>query len=326
MRKLCGVEKNTGKPLRILYAGTASQVAYVRHLFFSDVPSETDLGHHFAWSVNRIGKRQSCDLVIAVQSITAQNFLPGTGYCLPLWIESIADTSESPYESLDHSMKKDLKRTVKESLACVEAVSRDDFEMFWKKMYVPYAHEQFSDAAQLETEENFFKQVDEGSLKLFFAAHDGKLLAGGAVSTKCTTPRFRYLGVLNGNPEYRKTGAPAATYIFMLDWAHRHGHESVNLGGSRPFLRDGVLQYKKKYNISLTRRNVGRVLYINPLSASAAAAACLVYNPIIRTEGDGLVLTIFEHPDFDMPVPDSMWQYRKRVLGGLDRVEHVSLP
>jgi len=326
MTKLSGTEKITGDPLSLLYAGTASQLPYVRSFFFSDTPSETDLGSHFSWSVNRVGERNGCDLVTAVQSITARNLLPNTGYCLPLWVESMADTTASPYDTLDHSMKKDLRRTVKNNLTFVEATSRDQFEFFWERMYIPNAHVQFADAAQLETEEKFFEQVDEGNLKLFFTARDGHLLAGGAISTKDDTPRYRYLGVLDGNPDYRKLGAPAAAYIYMLDWAHRNGHSRVNMGGARPFLKDGVIQFKKKYNISLVKKNFARVLYINPLSTAAPVTASLVHNPIIRLEGDGLVVTIFEHPDYDFPVPDSMWQYRKKMIGGLDRVERVALP
>jgi lipid II:glycine glycyltransferase (peptidoglycan interpeptide bridge formation enzyme) len=192
-------------------------------------------------------------------------------------------------------------------------------------MYVPYTKERYAEQAMVETEEEFSNQVADGSLQLFFVIHEGRRLAGGALSVRGETPRFRYLGILDADPKLRKLGVLPALYVYVLDWAKRHGHERVNLGGCRPFLKDGVLQFKKKFNMSLSNGGYRKILYINPLSMEKAVTACLASNPFIRLDGEHLVVTVFESAGHESTTPDALWQISGELLAGLDRVERLEL-
>jgi hypothetical protein len=325
MLQLSGVEKTSGEPFNVLYAGTSSQLPYIKTQFFADSPSEKVLGKHLVRSLNSIGRKNTCQLVVAVQSNDARWLLPRKGYVLPLWITAKADTTKSPLDCHNLAVKKDLKRISKYGLICEESTCRNDLQFFWKHMYVPYIRCQYGDTAILEREKSFVRQADDGHLRAFFVARDKRRLAGAVVNICEDPPHFKYLGVLHGDRAIRKFGAAAAAYVFMIDWANRNGYPSLNLGSSRPFLTDSVLRFKKRHNITLMKSSHKRVLYINPLSPDTAVNACLVANPMARVERNQLVATVFRHEDHDVTLSESLWKYRGKLIGGLDRVECIDL-
>ena len=326
MTQLSGIEKTSGEPLNILYAGPDSQKAFIKSVYFSERVSDFDVGEHFSGAVNRVARRYGCQLVTAVQSVTARNFLPSSGYTLPLWITTVADSFESIHETNNRSLTRDLKLIRKKGLSCVESVSPDDLWYFWERMYVPYAENRYAEQALLETKEEFAEQVADGCLKLFFVVHEGRRVAGGTLSTRREIPRFRYLGILDADPEVRKLGALSAVYVYILDWALRNGHKEVNLGGVRPFLKDGVLQFKKKFNMKLQEGGYKRILYINPVSTGKAVTAGLISNPFVCVDGGVFVATLFEVADHESAASDTLWKVSGEMLSGLDRVERVILP
>ena len=68
---------------------------------------------------------------------------------------------------------------------------------------------------------------------------------------------------------------------------HRRGFERVNLGRSRPFFRDGVLQFKRSLGARLTRpTSAGLVL--TPLRATPGVLDFLGANPFIGAQGPRL--------------------------------------
>ena len=325
MTKLSGVERTSGERLDILYAGSASQKPFIKGVYFSESISELDVGEHFSGAVNRVARRNGCQLVTAVQAVTARNLLPSDGYTLPLWITTAADSSESIHESRNSSLARDLKLIRKHGLTCEESVSPNDFWYFWERMYVPYAENRYAEQALLGTKEEFAKQIADGTLQLLFIIHDGRRIAGGALSTLKEIPRFRYLGILDADPELRKLGTLSAVYVHILDWALRRGHKEVNLGGVRPFLKDGVLQFKKKFNMRLQAGGYKRILYINPVSTGRAVTAALVSNPFIRVDRDVFVATYFESSDHESAASDTLWKVSGEMLPGLDRVDRIDL-
>ena len=323
--KLSGTERFSGDPLDVLYAGSESQKPFIKSSFFGDEPVEVPLGRCSPGAVGRVAENNDCQLVACVHPVADCRQLPRNGYVLPLWVTAMADTSRSPLESRNRSLRSDLRLIKRTGLSAEETTSPEDFAFFWERMYLPYTESQYLQQAIFETEEEFHRQVDDGDLRLFFIVHEGRRIAGGAVNTASEIPRFRYLGILDSDPEARKLGVLPALYVNVLDWAWRNGYERLNLGGCRPFLNDGVLQFKKKFNTSLRNGTYKKIIYINILKRTPAIFACLAANPLIRLDGDKLVATYFEHEGQEAQLPDSLWQVGGEKFPGLDRVERIDV-
>jgi GNAT superfamily N-acetyltransferase len=325
MTRISGVEKSSGEPLAVLYAGPVSQMPFVSNIFLSPDVSTSDVGKHSTTSIHKVARSNGCQLVMVVQDAAARSLLPSRGYTLPLWITKFADLSTSPFETTNSSLKKDLRLIRKHELRCEQTTSEDDLEFFWERMYVPYTTNQYGEQALVVPKEEFSAQVEAGTLELFFVIHDGRRIAGGVLDVSGEIPHFRYLGILDADPEARKIGALPALYAFQLDWARNEGYSEANLGGIRPLLKDGVLQFKKKFNVRLLNSAGKRILYVNPVIIDDAVLAGLVSTPLIRIERGKLVATIFESAECEADTPDTLWQYNGELLAGLDRVERIQL-
>jgi hypothetical protein len=83
----------------------------------------------------------------------------------------------------------------------------------------------------------------------------------------------------------------------------------LHLGGSRAFLRDGVLQFKKKRGLRVVG-NSNRGFLIRPLSASAGLKGFLLRNPFIYIDQGKLHGAVFVE-NHDDCCNKSLEQYRK---------------
>ena len=117
----------------------------------------------------------------------------------------------------------------------------------------------------------------------------------------------------------------SALYVFLLDWAHRSRIDRIDLGGCRPFLNDGVLQFKKKFNIRIVNSSRKKILYLNPVQLTPSVVSFLVNNPVVRSQNGELVGTVFTHDDFESGLRDTVWSVDGKPLRGLSDVEHREL-
>jgi hypothetical protein len=76
----------------------------------------------------------------------------------------------------------------------------------------------------------------------------------------------------------------------------KRGHRSLNLGGSRAFLKDGVLQFKRKLGLRLITKSE-RGFLVKPLSPSTGLKEFFLRNPFIYTHRGRLCAAIFVEED-----------------------------
>ena len=77
-------------------------------------------------------------------------------------------------------------------------------------------------------------------------------IAGSLIAYKGHNARLWCFGIKDANPDYVKMGAFGALYYFSFQYLKNKGFKQVGVGGSRPFLNDGVLNYKKKWGLRIT--------------------------------------------------------------------------
>ena len=82
-----------------------------------------------------------------------------------------------------------------------------------------------------------------------------KTIAGQLIRYESWGPHLWEMGVRDGNREYVAGGAVgSAVFHFSLEYLEGKGHTKVWLGWSRPFLRDGVLQFKRSWSQRIRRQ------------------------------------------------------------------------
>jgi hypothetical protein len=107
------------------------------------------------------------------------------------------------------------------------------------------------------------------------------VIAGAEIAYDKYGPRLAYNGVLDGNMEYRRDGALAATYYFAFQYLEGKGYNSVNLGGSKPFIRDGVLKYKTKLSQRIIGTEPNDGFMLKAVSDTAATRSFFCSDPFI---------------------------------------------
>lgn len=103
-------------------------------------------------------------------------------------------------------------------------------------------------------------------------------------------------GVKDGDTAYVKAGALAALYYFRAQHLLAKKHSRCDVGLSRPFLKDGVLQYKNKWGLELTSHN-DKLFVLKFSQDSAGTRAFMRNNPFIYLDGQRLQGAVFRDPE-----------------------------
>lgn len=72
-------------------------------------------------------------------------------------------------------------------------------------------------------------------------------------NTAYKIPRLAYRGVLDGRNDHITQGISSAMYCFAICWAKEKGYGEIDFGHCRPFLDDGVLQFKRRWGMTVHR-------------------------------------------------------------------------
>ena len=111
-------------------------------------------------------------------------------------------------------------------------------------------------------------------------------------------PRLWLLGIKDGDQSYFKEHASTACYYFASCYLQAQGYRNVHLGGSRAFLNDGVLQFKKRRGLRVLNRSEGG-LVIKVISASDGLKGFFLRNPFVYVDRGELCGAIFVDNDED---------------------------
>ena len=288
---LSGLEHVTQQPISVFYSGQIENCNYLARVVFGDGRYASAPRRMWIGSVMRLlTKPTSPYSLIFLQLDRLPSHLAATQryFVIPSWAAGEIDVARALERcKTNASIKTDLRHIRRNGLTYRTTVDSDEIERFYATMYLPTVKQAHSDCAFVTTLEELKREA--GSLQLLLVEQNGDPIAGVCLGTR---DRRRLdaleLGVANGNRELLKLGALAATYYYTLLYASENAYPTVYLGGARAFLRDGPLQYKRKWGLSITGRlpSMPELFVFQPRLASPATAAFLVNNPFIYQDGD----------------------------------------
>jgi hypothetical protein len=192
-------------------------------------------------------------------------------------------------------------------------------------MYLPYARMRFGKTAWIFSHRHLARLLERGQLLL--VKQNSKYLAGALLIEGEKILFSHSLGVRDGNIDYIGKGAVTASYKFTIQWAKDQGYDWIDFGYCRPFLRDGIFVYKKRWGMAL--KSITRSMNMGAFGLgfcryTRSVSTFLAKNPFVFTDQKnfkGLIVADQSHP---LTSEDVQLLVRIHRIKGLDNLIVVS--
>lgn len=299
--RLEGKERVSGHPLTIFFAGQLENKNYIADLVFNGSHTEAACRKMWLWNVFKLAKERRGDyalVIIDIQASWYRLFKSPDAFLIPCWIRGELDlaVASGQFKRSD-SIKSDLRKIRQNDLQYRVTRDEHEFDRFYHRMYLPYVTRTYCDRAFPMTYAEMMKELDHCELLLVKENADD--VAGMILVYDGAEVRAWSLGVKDGDSAHVKAGALAALYYFGMSHLINQGYQRLHLGATRAFLRDGVLQYKKKWGTRIVGSS-RRWFVLNPLRNIIGVKAFLANNPFVFESDSGLngALFVGQGPSF----------------------------
>lgn len=288
-----GEERGGGRPLSVLCTDTAGLKDYLLRRVFREGARERPLGRVPTWwtSAQVRALAPEADLLFwYVRPALAGLARAGVLARLPAWIPVHVDL-QAP-ECLARGKEKYTRsgNALKKSGFTAD-LTRDenDFEVFYERLFLPYVISRHGEHAVAQSRAETRAGLRGGGWELLAIRRGGEMVAGATVEFSGSRARFWQMGVRDGDPKLLAEGVSDFVYHHMLSVCRERGVSTLGLGSCRPFVRDGVLEYKRRFGAYVAQgESEGRgYIDLEVLAPGPAVSDFLAENPLIAVEPDG---------------------------------------
>lgn len=301
-----GAERSGGKPLSIAFAGAADLRASLAKRAFGARVTERRLGAVPAWlSAEAIAARAPGAHLVVRRLAPLLERLPRRGALarLPVWVRVRIDLKDPECAARGKEKLARLRgKARKAGFTFAYAGEEADYAHFYDRLHEPHVRDRHGDSTSIRSREETLARLRTGAWKLLTVRSGGMAVAAGTVAFEGGTARFWQLGVRDGDPALLAAGAADAVYAFVVSEAEARGCATLDLGSSRPFARDGVLEYKRmlggyvfdgrdatigSFELSVRRLEPGLADFLaeNPMIARDPDGRCRLYG-FVRDAGE----------------------------------------
>ena len=290
-----GEEKGSGLPLSILISCRDQDRNLLLQLIYgnSNKYKEFYIGSAWQWDISKKIKKYGtdCSFMLVEVANSQRNLLrEANWFYIPRWVTGVVDIPCSSEIMKSKSIKNDLRKIRKNAFQYEVTQDPQRFDEFYHNMYVPYVIEAHGKGAFIDSYKALLEKFRNGELLL--VKKQDTFIGGSLILYEKNGPHLFRGGILNGDRKYINDGAMAALYNFSYIYMVEKGFKKVNLGLSRPFLRDGVLRYKRKWSLRISGSYFNGFA-LKVLSDSSATRCFLQNNPFIFENNGVLYGAIF---------------------------------
>jgi hypothetical protein len=192
-------------------------------------------------------------------------------------------------------------------------------------MYLPFARRRFGEDAYLRNPQRLRRAFRRGFV--LWVESGTQRIAGGLFRREGDALRWMASGTADGDLEPAERGALSALYLFALEAAQREGAARLDLGASRPSLRDGVLVHKRRWGGRLVAcDDVHHDLCLRWRRFDERIARFLERAPLVFRDGDGLSALTALPPEHGATAERVRDLWRELRVPGLRRLVVVAEP
>lgn len=290
-----GSELQSGEMLSLVFVGrTVETRNYWTDHAFGSSREESLLGQKWLWQVPKwlSEKGDPYGLVLVEMPRILRAWVCKGGVFVPNWIGGLVDITKDQISitSKKKSLRSDLQSIKKSGLTYRVTTDSDAFDDFYHHMYVPHISQAHGDSAVVMAYGP--KRQEFQACELLLVEREGEAISGILLTYPKDGPRLWSLGVRNGDHTLVREGAIGALFYFASSYLSEKGFPQVHFGFSRPFLRDGVLRFKKKWNIRFCDTDaLGVKVQIH--SITAGVKRFLANNPFVYLDDNGFTGAVF---------------------------------
>jgi hypothetical protein len=325
---LSGKETSSGQELSIIFAGHTVDRNYFANLVFGDSFQKKYMGRKLLWDILKKVKteKESCSLaIVELHHNLISMYKRLNCFYVPSWISGSIDLSN--YKSMisinkNTSLKSDINKIKKNKLNFKISHEMTQLKNFYYNMYKPYIEKVYGDRSiEFSTYEFVSKEFrKQGAFKdLLLIKKGNECIAGALLYYKDKYAKLSTLGIKDGNLNYVRDGAIGAIYYFSTLYFEKNGFKNISLGGSRPFLKDGVLRYKRKWKPKISHfKNSG--FLIKMLSDTKGSKGFFLKNPFIFEDVSGFNAAIFVEAKQNLSEKDFENIYKNYYHPGISKL------
>lgn len=315
-----GRERSSGLPLSLVFAGHPTTKVFIKDVIFGESCRESRIGPTWSWKIAGAARGAGGDstiLALAAHSSVASLFDLQTWFVMPGWVRGEIPMPPAPEVMRNNRVQSDLRRIRKNQLTYTVTRDPECLRAFYDNMYIPHITSVYGASAFLDTYEHL--KILMKNADLLIVRMNGEDVGGSLIVYEPAGPHIRNFGIANGSEDLLFAGVGGALYYFPMQHLMKKGFTKLNCGLSRSFLRDGVLNFKRKWNMRISDVSTETIAW-RFMADTPATRAFLLNNPFIisqRGELSGLVFT-----DSDGP-PHREWiaETRKRFsIAGLSDI------
>jgi hypothetical protein len=198
------------------------------------------------------------DLVICELSPIYSNlFKNPISFTTHTWINMLLDIQKDPQSLVSGRNRRGLRlrinRAQKNGYQDSFTRSRDDFEFFWDRMYVPFIYTRYGDNAHLSCVDDQWRwHARKGGV--LYITHAGKRLVGTLVHLTEETCYGIELGVLDADIELFQPGILTYLAWCTIQWARSQGVQKFDMGGTRAYTSASTYVPKQTWGARVVKR------------------------------------------------------------------------
>lgn len=297
-------DARSGGELSLLCCTRSRNRAYLADLVFGPGHTATCCGRAALADLPVLSREFAGECALLVAEGSREELEPeraASDFVLPCWLLTEVDLPCGPATLADPGVKSDLRRMRRAGLRYEVTHDPAALERFYRTMYLPFATRRHGDAACVAPYDLVLSAAAIG--ELLTVEQDGRPVGGTIILHEADAPRLWLAGILDGDPAHLANGVMAATNYFAFQHLAAAGHARVRLGYARPFLRDGVLQYKRKWHHRIASTAARERFLVRVLSPTPAAVGFLHAQPFVAERDGAFHATLFAL-DPDTPAVD----------------------
>jgi len=285
-----------GTRLKMLVADDGSTLPYINHLTFNDNSKIQKKGVISAFKAVNLTRSTADIVIVGANQLLLKKYAKENVHIVPKYICPLfrmPNGLEAAIENLSYDARKDIRRNIRVALnkGFTYKTTTDPawFDEFYYKVYMQYGTRKHGALAQIDSYRRVKSAYDKGLGIIIMI--DEKPVIGSIVFREGNTLRARYMGVYEGQEEAAHKGGSTAMYYFTMLVAHSMGCEATNMGSTRPFLSDGVLKFKMRWEPEILHDERSTAAFaISAPRLSTPARKFLTANPFFELAGDDIVL------------------------------------
>jgi len=278
------------RKIRFIYSGYSSIKRNYYARMFLDTNQHTFLGRRWFSGIKNLIDTENLDLVISeISPLAIKQFQEYSGFIIPEWTNTRINI-DRPLAEICHRNVSDFSNVVrrirKYNLSYEILTKQEDFEFFNEKIYIPYISKRYGEEALIDDIEKFWKASP--SPVIMAVKEQGVIVGASLIRISEESLYLIRLGLLDGNDEYRLHGVIGALYYFGIVEGQKTGCRFFDLGGTRPFLTDGLTKFKMGLGAEFVTELSPQkeYLWMGINKDSAPAKSLLAENPFMHINRD----------------------------------------